>query len=152
MIALPRNQEPHDRFPFFSSLPSVSSQDVTSRDGHGRPMPERRRPRTRRHPDPLNAISISPETCTKSHLAPSPPFGSRPVALQPERFNRLVPEAEERSSLPRASPALANQQADPPPSSFFSAAMHHPFAVSYGVDADGKRRPVPGGGECGEAV
>ncbi|XBI16838.1 hypothetical protein VPH35_059023 [Triticum aestivum] len=25
MLALPRNQEPHDRFPFFSSLPSVSS-------------------------------------------------------------------------------------------------------------------------------
>ncbi|XP_037442682.1 uncharacterized protein LOC119311152 isoform X1 [Triticum dicoccoides] len=112
MLALPRNQESHDRFPFFSSLPSVSSQDVTSRDGHGRPMPEHRRPRTCRHPDPLHAISISPETCTKSHPAPSPPFGPHPVGLQPERFNRLVPEAEERSSLPRASLALANQQAD----------------------------------------
>ncbi|XBI10267.1 hypothetical protein VPH35_137580 [Triticum aestivum] len=119
MLALPRNQEPHDRFPFFSSLPSVSSQDVTLRDGHGRPMSERRRPRTRRHLDPLHAISISPETCTKSHPAPSPPFGPRPVALQPERFNRLVPEAEERSSLPRASPALANQQADPASYLFF---------------------------------
>ncbi|XP_037411312.1 uncharacterized protein LOC119274694 [Triticum dicoccoides] len=103
MLALPRSQEP---LPFFSSLPR-------SRDGHGRPMPERRRPRTRRHLDPLHAISISPETCTKSHPAPSPPFGPRPVALQPERFNRLVPQAEERSSLPRASLTMANQQADP---------------------------------------
>ncbi|KAM3190810.1 hypothetical protein ACQJBY_068663 [Aegilops geniculata] len=151
MLALPRNQEPHDRFPFFSSLPSVSSQDVTSRDGHGRPMSECRRPRTRRHLDPLHAISILPKTCTKSHPAPSPPFGPRPVALQPERFNRLVPEVEDRSSLPRASPALANQQADPA-SYLFSTATHHPFADSYGVDADGKRRPVPGGGERGEAV
>ncbi|KAM3370703.1 hypothetical protein ACQJBY_018192 [Aegilops geniculata] len=147
MLALPRNQEPHDRFPFFSSLPSVSSQDVTLRDGHGRLMLECRRPRTRRHPDPFHAISILPETCTKSHPAPSPPFGPRPVALQPERFNRL-----ERSSLPRASPALANQQADPASFFFFSAATHHPFAVSYGVDADRKRRPIPSGGERGEAV
>ncbi|XP_037465287.1 uncharacterized protein LOC119337272 [Triticum dicoccoides] len=38
---------------------------------------------------------------------------ARPAALQPERFGRLAPEAEERSSLPRASPARTNQQADP---------------------------------------
>ncbi|KAM3372762.1 hypothetical protein ACQJBY_019572 [Aegilops geniculata] len=71
MLALPRNQEPHDRFPFFSSL-SSGLQPRRDRDGHGRPMPERRRPRTRWHPDPLHAISISPETCTKSHPAPYP--------------------------------------------------------------------------------
>ncbi|XP_048549380.1 vegetative cell wall protein gp1-like [Triticum urartu] len=62
---------------------------------------------------PPHAIPISPETYTKSHPAPAPPFGPRPAALQPERFGRLAPEAEERSSLPRASPAPANQQADP---------------------------------------
>ncbi|XP_037479574.1 translation initiation factor IF-2-like [Triticum dicoccoides] len=90
-----------------------ASSSAPSRDGHGRPMPERRRPRIRRRPDPLHAIPISPETYTKSHPAPAPPFGPRPAALQPERFGRLAPEAEERSSLPRASPAPANQQADP---------------------------------------
>ncbi|KAM3278291.1 hypothetical protein ACQJBY_045878 [Aegilops geniculata] len=65
---------------------------------------------------------ISPETYTKSHPAPAPPFRPRPAALQPECFGRLAPEAKERSSLPRASPAPANQQADPAsfslPSSF----------------------------------
>nr|XP_045090643.1 formin-like protein 20 isoform X2 [Aegilops tauschii subsp. strangulata] len=151
MLALPRNQEPHDRFPFFSSLPSVSSQDVTSRDGHGRPMPERRRPRTHRHPDPLHAISISPETCTKSHPAPSPPFAPRPVALQPERLTDLC--LKQRRGAPCHEPLRRWQTSRlTPPPTFFSAATHHPFAVSYGVDADGKRRPVPGGGERGEAV
>nr|XP_020197622.1 serine/arginine repetitive matrix protein 1-like isoform X3 [Aegilops tauschii subsp. strangulata] len=74
MLALPRNQEPHDRFPFFSSLPSVSSQDVTSmamaarcRSAAGQgptgiqtpstPSPSRRRPapspiQRLRHPSP----------------------------------------------------------------------------------------------------
>ncbi|KAM3368938.1 hypothetical protein ACQJBY_017070 [Aegilops geniculata] len=44
----------------------------------GCPMHERRRPRTRRRPDPLHAIPISPETCSKSGRPPNSTRRQRP--------------------------------------------------------------------------
>ncbi|XP_073366218.1 uncharacterized protein [Aegilops tauschii subsp. strangulata] len=118
MLALPRNQEPHDRFPFFSSLPSVSSQDVTSRwpwpPDAGAP-PAKDPPASRPPPRHLHLAGDLHQVPSSAFATLRPP----PRSSAARALNRLVPEAEERSSLPRASPALANQQADPASYLFF---------------------------------
>ncbi|XP_037442683.1 uncharacterized protein LOC119311152 isoform X2 [Triticum dicoccoides] len=63
MLALPRNQESHDRFPFFSSLPSVSSQDVTE-------MAMAARCRSTAGQGP--AAIQTPSTPSPSHRRPAP--------------------------------------------------------------------------------
>ncbi|XBI00534.1 hypothetical protein VPH35_129536 [Triticum aestivum] len=115
-------------------------------------MPERRRPRTRRRPDPLHAIPISLETYTKSHPAPAPPFGPAPQLCSPSASAASHPK--QRRGAPYHEPLQPGQTSRPtpppshfPPPSFFSAGTHHPFLRFCGVEADSKLQPVPGDGE-----
>ncbi|XBJ16085.1 hypothetical protein VPH35_007802 [Triticum aestivum] len=104
----PSTPSPSRRRPA-SSLPSSARATL-------RPPPRSSTPRVLRSPrDPpvSRPPPHHPHLAEDLHKVPSSARAThrpRPAALLFERFNRLVPEAEERSSLPRASPAPAALQ------------------------------------------
>ncbi|XBI76560.1 hypothetical protein VPH35_069779 [Triticum aestivum] len=108
-------------------------------------MPERHRPRTRRRPDPLHAIPISLETCTKSHPAPRHPSVPAP------QFCSLSASAASRSKQRRGAPChepLQRRQTSRPtpslaPAAWMPAASGRPCPAVE--NANGQAAVVPGG-------
>ncbi|XBI63643.1 uncharacterized protein LOC119267825 [Triticum dicoccoides] len=126
---------------------SRASSSASWRDGHGRPMPERRRPRTRRRPDPHHAIPISPRpaqvpSSARAILRP-PARSSAARSLQP-------PHVQSRGEeLPATSLSSAQQTTRPsqPPSRFGMNARPSrrlaAFLASGGADARCDASPLP---------